>query len=113
MVVEDIEVLLDLIWIISKERTGGGLNKGGNLFCPLIQPTFGFSELNKVASGMGIQCPLLLTADCCSGYFQVLFLKNFPSLGHTPPLPPDFMSYIRLFQGQALLLLGARPVHTS
>ena len=56
---------------------------------------------------MGIQCPLLPSADCCSGYFQVLFLKNFPSLGHTPPLPPRFYVLYPLFQGQALLLLGA------
>lgn len=38
MVVEDIEVLLDLIWIISKERTGGGLNKGAISSAPLFNP---------------------------------------------------------------------------
>ena len=44
--------------IIIKERTEGGLNKGA-IFCPLIQHTFGFSELNKVAYDMGIQFPLI------------------------------------------------------
>ena len=40
--------------IIIKERIEDVLNKKA-YFVPLIQHTFGFSELNKVASGMGIQ----------------------------------------------------------
>lgn len=64
--------------------------------CPLIQHTFGFTELNKVASGMGIQCLLLLSADGRPGYFLIRFRKNFPCLGYTSPFPPNLMSHIRL-----------------
>lgn len=46
--------------MITKERTEGGLNKGAyllrlycNIYCPFIQATFGFSELNKVAAVWG------------------------------------------------------------
>lgn len=46
--------------IISKERTKGGLNKRASSCAPLIQHTFGFSELNKVASGIwGFKHPSL------------------------------------------------------
>ncbi|XBX08803.1 hypothetical protein QMP26_12425 [Enterocloster clostridioformis] len=42
---------------ISKERIGGGLNKRAIFFAPLFSTLSVLSELNKVASGMGIQCP--------------------------------------------------------
>ena len=40
--------------IITKERTKDGLNKKSTFCALLIQDIFGFSELNKVASCMGI-----------------------------------------------------------
>ena len=42
------------IQIITKERTKDGLNKKSTFCALLIQDIFGFSELNKVASCMGI-----------------------------------------------------------
>lgn len=42
------------IRIITKERTKDGLNKKSTFCALLIQDIFGFSELNKVASCMGI-----------------------------------------------------------
>ena len=52
--------------IITKERTGGGLNKRAIFFAPLFSTLSVLSELNKVASGMGIQCLPFPSAD---GYF--------------------------------------------
>ena len=62
---------------------------GKDAVCPLIQHTFGFSELNKVASGMEIQYLHLPFSGGCFRYFLLRFWKNFSVLRHTSPLPPD------------------------
>ena len=65
----------------------------GHTLCPLIQHTFGFSELNKVAFGMGIQSSTFSSANWLCKAFIGWNLWIIPDvMAYFPLTPPRFFT---------------------